>query len=169
METSKDFYRHNQSKNELWQNWENDVALALNGQRVRCSGRFDLFKGDVIADRYLVDCKHTEKPYYTLDIKTWQNVSEWARNAAKTPVLALRIDDGSYKAAEFIVIPEIDYCELTGKNGLYDLIKGQRSKKIGKMIEPPVFFAMQRERLVVMAFDEFVREISENIQKQQSI
>lgn len=94
------------SKKKDWEIFEEDVAHYLDGKRQDGSGNSPIAfkKGDVKNDTYLVECKFTTKPAYTLKAKTWEKIVEEATNSFRIPLFACRS-----QAGDFFVGNEIDF------------------------------------------------------------
>ena len=144
------------NKEPLWALWENEAASRLGGRVVPSSGSTDYFKGDVVTDRWLADCKYTENDTYTLSLPMWNKVSLWARNSNKLPLICVRIATGT----DFVVLREIDYSSLSIDKDYssVDARHDARSKAIGHHFSSGVF-GLGNERLVCMPFEKFEKII----------
>lgn len=76
------------------QKQEKSVARDLNANLVVASGSMWHLKGDVRSDKLLVECKTTEKTYYSVTSKTWEKIEEEAlRDKDRIPLLIVDLED----------------------------------------------------------------------------
>lgn len=143
---------------KAWESWEDEVAERLGGAKVKASGRFAMFKGDVKTGTLLVDCKRTKNSSYRLDNQTWDNLFEWGLNEGRIPALAIKCDgDGS----EIAVMADADYCHIFGVDTSGHAVASKTSSKSisGKMLSGEcgiTLFVLGRRRLVAFPFDSLV-------------
>ena len=71
---------------------EKKMAKALGGRVQPASGALPYYKGDIKADRYLIEAKTTTKKSYTLTRALLGKIDSEAENIRKTPVLALSFE-----------------------------------------------------------------------------
>ena len=144
---------------ELWQDWEDEVAEALDGDKVKCSGRLDMFKGDIKTTEWLIDAKETQTDGYAVSESFWRELSSWARNEGRNPVIAIRIENDAVH--EIAVLTEISYAEMHADYQPDDQLKRQKQKKVtAKMAgRKPSAFQVGPYRLIAYSFDEFVRDV----------
>ena len=144
---------------EAWRLWEDDVADALDGDKVKASGMTDLFKGDVRTDLLLVDAKHTAGDGYSVSAAFWSKLSSWARNEGREPAIAIRIEDEN-GAAEIAVVTEQFYAERHPEFEPDDQLRRQKQKKLTRRAagKKPMSFLVGNFRLVAYSFDEFTKE-----------
>lgn len=75
---------------------EKRVASELNGKPTIASGALYFQKADVRADRYLCECKYTDKEYYSLTLETWEKIAREAlRDGMRAPVMCIELPDVS--------------------------------------------------------------------------
>ena len=75
--------------NPSWKKLEQKVAKKLGGRRIPCSGVSRDFKGDVITDRFLIECKYGEQiPKKIID--WWNKIEKEAKKMNKKPALVLK-------------------------------------------------------------------------------
>lgn len=133
-------------RSEPWEDWEADVSVRLDGRRVAASGATDYAKGDVVTDRYLIDCKYTEGTY-RLDSTMWGKISSWGRNEGLDPIVAVR----SARSGEFAVMDESLYCSLFGRD-----TSGESPKEhLGFVVNSSGLRHIGNWRLMAMPFAEF--------------
>lgn len=82
---------------------EKSVAKDLNARTVVASGALWGSKGDVRADNLLVECKTTDKSFYSLTLTTWEKIErEAVRDGLRTPVMCIDIKGGKERYAVFL-------------------------------------------------------------------
>lgn len=81
-----------------WEQLEKDIADFFDGKRQPGSGCSPLTykKGDVKSDKYLIECKFTEKDYYTLHADTWEKIVGEAISANRVPLFCCRGEKGTF-------------------------------------------------------------------------
>lgn len=81
-----------------WEYLEKDIANLFHGKRQPGSGCSPLTykKGDVKSDKYLIECKFTEKDYYTLHVDTWEKIVGEAVSANRIPLFCCRGKEGTF-------------------------------------------------------------------------
>lgn len=76
------------------QKQEKSVAKDFNARLTPASGAKWGQKGDVRSDKFLVECKTTEKDYYSLTSKVWEKIEEEAiRDHMRIPLMAIDLED----------------------------------------------------------------------------
>lgn len=81
---------------------EKSVAKDLNARTVVASGALWGSKGDVRHDNLLVECKTTNKPYYSLTYSVWEKIEKEAiRDGLRIPVMCVDIKGGKERFAVF--------------------------------------------------------------------
>ena len=82
---------------------EKSVAKDLNAKTVVASGALWGSKGDVRHDEFLVECKTTEKPYYSLTMKVWEKIEKEAvRDGLRIPLMCVDTNNGEDRYAVFL-------------------------------------------------------------------
>lgn len=82
---------------------EKSVAKDLNAKTVVASGALWGSKGDVRHDEFLVECKTTEKPFYSLTMKVWEKIEKEAvRDGLRIPLMCVDINNGEDRYAVFL-------------------------------------------------------------------
>lgn len=104
-------------KKKLSNKHEKDIAQFFNGKVQIASGAIPLvgLKGDVITQDYLIECKATEKSFYTLKRKVVEKIEKEAMKCGRTPLLAIRVLNTDYilfRAYDFIDPLEKVICSL---------------------------------------------------------
>lgn len=76
------------------QKQEKSVAKELEAKVVVASGALWGAKGDVRSDKCLIECKTTEKPYYSVTSKVWEKIEREAiKDGMRTPLLIVDLED----------------------------------------------------------------------------
>lgn len=76
------------------QKQEKSVAKGFNAKVVVASGALWGAKGDVRNDKFLIECKTTEKDYYSITTKVWEKIEEEAlKDRMRTPLLIIDLQD----------------------------------------------------------------------------
>lgn len=70
---------------------EKRVARQLGGRRVVASGALLGSKGDVKADRWLVECKTTTSPRFPLTLALFRKIEFEAMQAGRAPVMIIEM------------------------------------------------------------------------------
>ena len=96
--------------NPSWKKLEQKIAKKLGGRRIPCSGVSRDFKGDVITDELLIDCKYGEQiPKKIID--WWKKIKEEAKKMNKMPALVLKKKE---MRGELIILDLDDFKRLIG-------------------------------------------------------
>lgn len=82
---------------------EKSVAKDLDAKTVIASGALWGSKGDVRHDEFLVECKTTEKSYYSLTMKVWEKIEKEAiKDGLRVPLMCIDVNDGKDRYAVFL-------------------------------------------------------------------
>lgn len=81
---------------QLSKKHEHDIADTFDGKVVIASGALYFAKGDVITPDFLIECKATQKPYYTLKRTIIEKIEKEALKCGRLPLLAIRIMDNDF-------------------------------------------------------------------------
>lgn len=82
---------------------EKSVAKDLNAKTVVASGALWGSKGDVRHDEFLVECKTTEKSYYSLTMTVWEKIEKEAtKDGLRIPLMCVDINNGEDRFAVFL-------------------------------------------------------------------
>ena len=85
------------------QKQEKSVAKDLNARTVVASGALWGSKGDVRHDNLLVECKTTDKSFYSLTMQVWEKIEKEAiRDGLRIPVMCIDLNGGKDRYAVFI-------------------------------------------------------------------
>lgn len=76
------------------QKQEKSVAKDFNARPTVASGALWGMKGDVRNDKFLIECKTTEKDYYSITTKVWEKIEDEAlKDRMRTPLLIIDLQD----------------------------------------------------------------------------
>lgn len=76
------------------QKQEKSVAKDFNAKVTVASGALWGMKADVRNDKFLIECKTTEKDYYSLTSKVWEKIEEEAiKDRGRTPLMIIDVED----------------------------------------------------------------------------
>ena len=113
---------------------EKSVAKDLDARTVIASGALWGSKGDVRHDDFLVECKTTEKPYYSLTMKVWEKIEKEAiKDGLRIPLMCIDINDGKDRFAVFL---EKDFKHYKSYDDLYEGSSHWCDKKSFQVCEP---------------------------------
>lgn len=94
---------------KMSQKQERAVAEEFNAKTVVASGAKWGSKGDVRNDKYLIECKMTQKPFYSLTKSTWEKIEKEAiKDGLRIPMMCVDVDNG---VNQFIVMLYTDVPE----------------------------------------------------------
>ena len=98
------------------QKQEKSVAKDFNAKTVVASGALWVAKGDVRNDKFLIECKTTEKDYYSLTATVWEKIEQEAiRDHMRIPLMVIDLEDKDrvvvFRPKDFD--PEIDTRVMT--------------------------------------------------------
>lgn len=154
------------------QKQENSVAKTFGGRVTAASGALWGMKGDVRSDKFLIECKTTEKDYYTLTSKTWEKIQEEAiKDHMRTPLMMIDLKDRD----RYVVFRPKDFSK-TVVSPLMSAVKVNKSVKItagmvgenefGDYIYSQQFILegiIQNNVLCVMLYKDFEEEFKEEL------
>lgn len=76
------------------QKQEKSVAKSFKAKITIASGALWGMKSDVRNEKYLIECKTTEKDYYSLTAKTWEKIEREAiRDHLRIPLMVIDLED----------------------------------------------------------------------------
>lgn len=82
---------------------EKSVAKDLDARTVVASGALWGSKGDVRHDTLLVECKTTDKAFYSLTLTTWEKIErEAVKDGLRIPVMCVDIKGGKERYAVYL-------------------------------------------------------------------
>ena len=81
---------------------EKSVAKDLDAKTVIASGALWGSKGDVRHDDFLVECKTTEKSFYSVTMTVWEKIEKEAiKDGLRIPLMCIDLNDGKDRFAVF--------------------------------------------------------------------
>lgn len=121
---------------------ERKVAKDLQGKVCVASGALDIQKADVRNDLWLVECKTTSKPFYSLTEKTWSRIDLQAvRDGIRMPLMCIDLEDGNTK---LVVLKYLDFIGMDYDtkaqylgNPVPDFIEASSVRLTGDFINAP--------------------------------
>lgn len=123
---------------------EKSVAKDLDAKTVIASGALWGSKGDVRHDEFLVECKTTEKPYYSLTMKVWEKIEKEAiKDGLRIPLMCIDVNDGKDRFAVFL---EKDFKHYKCYYDLYDGSTHWCEKKSFQVCEP--------DRILMLSYED---------------
>lgn len=121
---------------------EKSVAKDLNAKTVIASGALWGSKGDVRHDEFLVECKTTEKSFYSVTMTVWDKIEKEAiKDGLRIPLMCVDINNGEDR---FAVFREKDFKHY---KTYYDLETGDTSWTHNKS-----FRVMYPERILMLCY-----------------
>lgn len=76
------------------QKQEKSVARDFNARPTVASGALWGMKGDVRNDKFLIECKTTQKNYYSLTAKVWEKIEQEAlKDHDRIPLMVIDLED----------------------------------------------------------------------------
>lgn len=89
---------------------EKRVAKDLEAKVTVASGALSFQKADVRHDQWLIECKTTSKPYYSLTERTWDKIESQAiKDGIRMPLMCIDLEDGKTKV---VVMKYLDFLGL---------------------------------------------------------
>lgn len=101
---------------------EKSVAKQFGGKQVIASGALWFASSDVRSDKFLIECKTTEKEYYSLTSKVWEKIEEEAvKDHMRIPLMVIDLEDRDrvvvFNPKDFVTpIPSPYDCTYNGDN-----------------------------------------------------
>lgn len=163
---------------KISQKQEKSVAKELGAKTVVASGALWNAKGDVRNAQYLVECKTTEKDYYTITSKVWEKICKEAlKDGMRTPLLVIDLHNNHKE--RYVCFPSSALGEETPlwlKNNITS-VKGDakqfRFYGIEKHHATAVTFLSSKGKtynsIVIMSFKDFERYCAEILDKEDNV
>lgn len=157
------------------QKQEKSVAKDLNAKVTVASGALWGMKADVRNDKFLIECKTTEKDYYSLTAKVWEKIAEEAtRDHLRIPLMVIDVEDKNrlvvFNPKDFCTdIPEPYDCTSNGDNqksyrvSLNELLEA--GEDFGEYIYAKLFIICGKKRnmLCFMRYKDFEENYKEEL------
>jgi len=88
-----------------WQKKELRDSISFGGRRTPRSGGLFFAPGDVTTDKFLIDCKSTEKKGFSITEQIWDKIHTEALKCRKLPCLSIQLGNG----VEIVVLSKDDF------------------------------------------------------------
>lgn len=145
---------------------ENRVAKEISGIVTPASGALWGAKADVRNDIFLVECKTTEKDFYSLTFNTWDKVyHEAIKDGLRIPVMCIDILNGKYRYAVMCYKDLPEYNPLYSSVNLYGSKPSSYVAKSSFRVKDIGLFSLVNSRsnkaycLVSMSWSSFLNEV----------
>lgn len=157
------------------QKQEKSVAKELDAKLVVASGALWSAKGDVRTYRCLVECKTTEKPYYSVTAKVWEKIErEACSDSMRTPLLIVDLEDKDrmvvFNPKYFIAdLPSPYDCTSNGEDKKSYRISLSNLEEVGKCFDTYIYAQLfmicgtKKNLLCYMRFKDFIENYKEEI------
>ena len=153
------------------QKQEKSVAKKFNARLTAASGALWGMKGDVRSDKYLIECKTTEKDYYTLTAKVWEKIQEEAiQDHMRIPLMVIDLKDTDryvvFRPKDFnksMVSPLLSSVQVNKSVRITSTMVGEM--ETGDYIHSQQFIlsGKQNNVLCVMVYKDFEEEFKEEL------
>lgn len=153
------------------QKQEKSVAKKFNARLTAASGALWGMKGDVRSDKCLIECKTTEKDYYTLTAKVWEKIQEEAiQDHMRIPLMVIDLKDTDryvvFRPKDFnrsIVSPLLSSVQVNKSVRITSTMVGEM--ETGDYIHSQQFIlsGKQNNVLCVMMYKDFEEEFKEEL------
>ena len=153
------------------QKQEKSVAKKFNARLTAASGALWGMKGDVRSDKCLIECKTTEKDYYTLTAKVWEKIQEEAiQDHMRTPLMVIDLKDTDryvvFRPKDFnksMVSPLLSSVQVNKSVRITSTMVGEM--ETGDYIHSQQFIlsGKQNNVLCVMMYKDFEEEFKEEL------
>lgn len=157
------------------QKQEKSVAKDLNAKTVVASGALWSAKGDCRSEKCLIECKTTDKTYYSVTAKVWEKIEEEAtRDSMRTPLLVVDIaGSGRFVVFKLSHFPEEKFpdpfvlADNDGKKSFRLKLNGlkESAEDFGQYVYGLMFLIVGKKRnlLCYMRIDDFIEAFKEEI------
>ena len=153
------------------QKQEKSVAKKFNARLTAASGALWGMKGDVRSDKFLIECKTTEKDYYTLTAKVWEKIQEEAiQDHMRIPLMVIDLKDTDryvvFRPKDFnksMVSPLLSSVQVNKSVRITSTMVGEM--ETGDYIHSQQFIlsGKQNSVLCVMMYKDFEEEFKEEL------
>lgn len=153
------------------QKQEKSVAKKFNARLTAASGALWGMKGDVRSDKYLIECKTTEKDYYTLTAKVWEKIQEEAiQDHMRTPLMVIDLKDKDryvvFRPKDFnksMVSPLLSSVQVNKSIRITSTMVGEMSTSDYIHSQQFILSGKQNNVLCVMMYKDFEEEFKEEL------
>lgn len=148
---------------------EKSVAKSFNGRVTAASGALWGMKGDVRNEKFLIECKTTEKDFYIVSTKVWEKIeSEALKDHMRTPLLIVDLKDSD----RYVIFNPNQFEKQINS---YEVLQphvhgGFKSYKLKGGVPTPALFSLvpikshkNRHILMVMKENEFSVQFKEEL------
>lgn len=164
---------------------EKRVAKDLNAKVTVASGALSFQKADVRNDIFLVECKTTSKPFYSLTETTWKRIEKQAlMDGIRVPLMCIDLEDGKTRLAvmhyfdficfnldtkaQYIGNPTPKLIDKSSYRITGDFIRADFPQSLIKGHYPcfreDIKFVNARKHLIILPWDDFI-EITKDIEQ----
>ena len=153
------------------QKQEKSVAKDFNARVTAASGALWGMKADVRGDKFLIECKTTEKDYYILTAKVWEKIQEEAiQDHMRTPLMVIDLKDKDryvvFRPKDFnksMVSPLLSSVQVNKSVRITSTMVGEM--ETGDYIHSQQFIlsGKQNNVLCVMMYKDFEEEFKEEL------
>lgn len=144
---------------------ESKVAKELNGRTTPASGALWGAKADVRNDIFLVECKTTEKDFYSLTFTVWDKINKEAiKDGLRIPVMCIDLNNGKDRYAVMSVKDLQDNLfsslpSLTNKNMKSFRVKQPCTAELYRQVNNPTSIKGTYYKLAVFTWDTFLNDV----------
>lgn len=152
------------------QKQEKSVAKDMGAKTVVASGAMWSAKGDVRSDKFLIECKTTEKDFYSITTKVWEKISlEADKDGMRIPLLFVDLRDKD----RFVVFNPSDFSVQVNT---YEIVphvhggfksyrfKGYTEEELPLLFSlVPVKMNKKNHILMVMKYEDFRKHFEEEL------
>ena len=153
------------------QKQEKSVAKQFGGKQVIASGALWFAHSDVRNDKFLIECKTTEKDYYSLTAKVWEKIEQEAiRDHLRIPLMVIDLKDTDryvvFRPKDFnksMVSPLLSSVQVNKSVRITSTMVGEM--ETGDYIHSQQFIlsGKQNNVLCVMMYKDFEEEFKEEL------
>lgn len=142
---------------------EKRVAKEISGRPVVASGALWSRKGDVRNNDFLIECKYTDTPFYSLTFNTWDKINREAiKDGLRIPVMSIEI-----QSTTLAVLHSLDWGEPPSNN--FNCIKAKSSIRITpRLLNTHIKFD-KSNILVIISWEDFLESMSRICDKQEDV
>jgi len=147
---------------------ERATAKDLKGRTTPATGARWHSKGDVRSDKFLVECKITEKRSYSLPLKVWEKIlNEARRDGFRTPAMCIEVHGNLGDPIVLAVLDRDTYEMWDDHNRDIDefrLIEDKKSFSMSRAWEKVSVCegVVEKHRLVIIPWKEFLNYAEAN-------
>ena len=130
------------------------IAKEVSGRPVVASGALWSRKGDVRNDEFLIECKYTDTPFYSLSFSTWDKINREAiKDGLRIPVMCIEV-----QGIALAVLNSLDWGEFTHNDPEYIMAKS--SIRIKPLLLNQRIKFDKSNVLVIVSWEEFLENMT---------